>query len=155
MPPKTSSPGRWCSCSNCARSPSVMTPPMPISIQFFSSGGVFFRRCWPPVSRRRATNSARKRAQTKTAPRIRLFELGNTRARSYDLESVSKQRRHVGAVRFFVAAGRPARSLRQETGVIDIANKNPARFSLLLEMAIQTQRRVSRVEHALVDRAVR
>ena len=39
--------------------------------------------------------------------------------------------------------------------MIDVANKNSAGFSLLLEMAIQTQRRVSRVEQALVDRAVR
>ena len=57
-------------------------------------------------------------------------------------------------MRFFVASGRPASSLLQETGVIDIANKNSAGFSLLLEMAIQTQRRVSRVEHSLIDRAV-
>ena len=54
-----------------------------------------------------------------------------------------------------MAAGRPARSLRQEITVIDIANKNPARFRLLLEMALQTQGLVPRVEHALVDRTVR
>ena len=39
--------------------------------------------------------------------------------------------------------------------MIDVADKNSAGFSLLLEMAVQTERCVARDEHSLVDRAVR
>jgi len=35
-----------------------------------------------------------------------------------------------------MAAGRPARSLRQKVGVIDIADENVTGLSLLLEMAL-------------------
>ena len=41
-----------------------------------------------------------------------------------------------------VAASRPAGSLRQEVGVVDISNQNYAGAGLLLEMALQTQRLV-------------
>src|SRR6266536_1624387 len=57
--------------------------------------------------------------------------------------SISKQRRHVGAVRFFMAARRPTRSLLQEVRVIDVSNKNVPGHFLLLEMAFQTKRRIA------------
>ena len=55
----------------------------------------------------------------------------------------------------FMAAGRPACPLRQECGVIDIAEKNSARLSRLLEMAFQTERLIAFGQHALIDRAMR
>ena len=57
--------------------------------------------------------------------------------------SISKERGHVGAVRFLMAASRPAGSLRQEVAVIDVANENLPGLSLLLEMAFQTKRLVA------------
>jgi hypothetical protein len=39
--------------------------------------------------------------------------------------------------------------------MIDVANKNVSRLSLLLEMAFQAKRLVPRVQHSLIDRAVR
>jgi hypothetical protein len=58
---------------------------------------------------------------------------------------------HLRAVDGFVAAGRPASSLRQATSVIRIANINPAVGSLLLEMAFKTEGRVSFRQHSLID----
>jgi hypothetical protein len=58
-------------------------------------------------------------------------------------------------VRFFVAAGRPTRSLLQEARVIDVSNENVAGYFLLLEMAFYTKRSVTFIQQALVDRAVR
>jgi len=58
-------------------------------------------------------------------------------------------------MRFLMAASRPARSLRQKVGVVDIADENVPGLSLLLEMAFQTKRRVSFVQQALVDGAMR
>ena len=55
----------------------------------------------------------------------------------------------------FVATGRPTSALRQTSGVIRIANQDPARRGLLLEMALQAQRGIAFREHALIDRAVR
>ena len=55
----------------------------------------------------------------------------------------------------FMAAGRPACPLRQECGVIDIAEKNSARLGRLLEMAFQTERLIAFGQHALIDRAMR
>ena len=69
--------------------------------------------------------------------------------------SVSKQRRHVGAVRFFMAPGRPTRSLLQKARVIDVSNENVSRYFLLLEMAFDTKRSVALIQQALVDGAVR
>ena len=54
-----------------------------------------------------------------------------------------------------MAAGRPARSLWQEITVIDIANENPTRLRLLLEMAFQTEGGVPLGQHPLIDGAVR
>ena len=54
-----------------------------------------------------------------------------------------------------MTASRPARSLGQEAGVIDIPNENSARNFLLLEMAFQAERLIALVQHSLVDRAVR
>jgi len=41
-----------------------------------------------------------------------------------------------------MAASRPARPLRKERGMIGVSNKNSAGLGLLLEMALQTKRRV-------------
>ena len=54
-----------------------------------------------------------------------------------------------------MAAGRPTRSLLQETRVIDVSNENVPGCFLLLEMAFYTERRVAFVQQALVDGAVR
>lgn len=54
-----------------------------------------------------------------------------------------------------MAAGRPARPLLQEIGVIDVAEKNCPRLGLLLEMAFQTESLIAFSQHALIDRAMR
>ena len=54
-----------------------------------------------------------------------------------------------------MAASRPARSLLQETRVIDVSNENVAGYFLLLEMAFQAQRGVTFIQEALVDGPVR
>jgi len=54
-----------------------------------------------------------------------------------------------------MAASRPAGSLLQEVGVVDVSNENVAGYFLLLEMTFQTKRCVAFVEQSLVDRAVR
>ena len=43
-------------------------------------------------------------------------------------------------MRFLMAASRPAGSLRQEVGVVDVSDKNMARLFLFLEMAFQAKR---------------
>ena len=58
-------------------------------------------------------------------------------------------------MRGLVATGGPARSLRKETGVIDIADKDSSSHVLLLEMALQAERVVALVQHSLIDGAVR
>ena len=68
--------------------------------------------------------------------------------------SISKQRRYVGPVRFFMAASRPTRALLQEVRVIDVSNENVSGYFLLLEMALYTKRRVTFVQQSLVDRAM-
>jgi hypothetical protein len=52
---------------------------------------------------------------------------------------------------FFVAAGGPTRALLQKIRVIDVSNENVSGYFLLLEMALQTQRRVTFVQQSLVD----
>jgi len=69
--------------------------------------------------------------------------------------SISKQRRHVGPVWFFMAAGGPTRPLLQEVRVIDVSDENVSGYFLLLEMALYTKRRVAFIQQALIDRAVR
>ena len=59
------------------------------------------------------------------------------------------------AVRSLVTPGGPARSLRKEIGMIDIADKDSSGNPLLLEMAFQAQRVVAFVQHSLIDGAVR
>src|ERR1041384_6718507 len=54
-----------------------------------------------------------------------------------------------------MAASRPAGSLNEETGVVDVPDEDMARLFLLLEMAFQTKRLVSLVEHSLIDGTVR
>jgi hypothetical protein len=54
-----------------------------------------------------------------------------------------------------MAAGRPTRALLQKIRVIDVSNENVSGYFLLLEMALQTKRRVAFVQQALVDGAVR
>ena len=55
---------------------------------------------------------------------------------------------------FFVTTGGPTRSLLQKIRVIDISNENMPRYFLLLEMALQTQRRVTFGQQSLVDGSV-
>ena len=45
--------------------------------------------------------------------------------------------------------------MRKKTGVIDITEKDSAGSALFLEMALQAERVVALVQHALVNRAVR
>ena len=54
-----------------------------------------------------------------------------------------------------MAASRPARSLLQETRVIDVSDENMPGCSLFLEMAFYTERGVAFVQQALIDGAVR
>ena len=58
-------------------------------------------------------------------------------------------------MRFLMAASRPARSLRQKVGVVDIADENVPGLSLLLEMALEAEGLVSFVQQPLVDGAMR
>ena len=58
-------------------------------------------------------------------------------------------------MRFLMTAGRPASSLLEKTGVINISNQNDPRGSLLLEMALEAKRLVALVQESLVDRAMR
>ena len=53
-----------------------------------------------------------------------------------------------------MAAGGPTRALLQKIRVIDVSNENVPRYFLLLEMALQTQRRVTFVQQALADGSV-
>jgi hypothetical protein len=53
-----------------------------------------------------------------------------------------------------MTTGGPTRPLLQKIRVIDISNENVPRYFLLLEMALQTQRRVTFVQQALVDGSV-
>src|ERR1041385_7849996 len=114
-----------------------MTPPMASSIQFLYSSGcssVAVATALASVPAR-APAAAKVPAKTSTRNLREAFVITS--------RSVSKQRRHVGAVRFFVATSRPTRSLLQETRVIDVSNENVPGCLLLLEMAFQTQRRVA------------
>jgi len=54
-----------------------------------------------------------------------------------------------------MAAGRPAGALGQKVTVIDVADENLARCSLLLEMALQAERLIAGDQETLVDRAMR
>ena len=54
-----------------------------------------------------------------------------------------------------MAPGGPTRPLLQKIRVIDISNENVPRYFLLLEMALQTQRRVTFGQQSLVDGSVR
>ena len=56
---------------------------------------------------------------------------------------------------FFMTASRPTRALLQEIRVIDVSNKNVARYFLLLKMALYAERRVAFVQQALIDGSVR
>ena len=55
---------------------------------------------------------------------------------------------------FFMAASRPTRPLLQKIRVIDVSNENVPGYFLLLEMALDTKRRVAFVQQSLVDRAM-
>src|SRR5512133_2199512 len=126
-----------------------MVPPMPSSIQFLYSGAssvvvvtAFPSGVSPPCS----ALAAKVPAQINTRNLRAGFVIGST--------SISKQRGHVRAVRFLVAASRPASSLRQEVGVVDISNENVSGLFLFLEMAFQAKRCVAFVQQSLVDGAV-
>jgi hypothetical protein len=54
-----------------------------------------------------------------------------------------------------MAARGPTRALLQKIRVVDVSNENVPGYFLLLEMAFYTQRRVTFVQQALVDGAVR
>ena len=56
---------------------------------------------------------------------------------------------------FFMAAGGPTRSLLQKIRVIDVADENVPGYFLLLKMALQTERRVTFVQQALIDGSMR
>ena len=53
-----------------------------------------------------------------------------------------------------MTAGGPTRALLQKIRVIDVSNENVPGYFLLLEMALQTQRRITFGQQSLVDRAV-
>ena len=53
-----------------------------------------------------------------------------------------------------MTTGGPTRPLLQKIRVIDVSNKNVPWYFLLLEMALQTQRRVTFVQQALADGSV-
>ena len=53
-----------------------------------------------------------------------------------------------------MATGRPARSLREEIGVIDVSDKDSASNALFLEMTLQAESVVTLVQHSLIDRAM-
>ena len=53
-----------------------------------------------------------------------------------------------------MAASRPTRALLQKIRVIDVSNKNVPRYFLLLEMALQAERRVAFVQKSLIHRSV-
>ena len=53
-----------------------------------------------------------------------------------------------------MAPGGPTRPLLQKIRVIDVSNENVPRYFLLLEMALQTQRRVTFGQQSLVDGSV-
>src|ERR1700747_1713389 len=109
---------------------------MPTSIQFlYSSGCSSVAAATIPlpslVSPARIPAVAKVPAQTSTSNLRGVFIIR--------LISVSKQRSHIGPVRFLVAASRPAGSLLQETRVVDVPNEDMPRCSLLLEMALQAK----------------
>ena len=54
-----------------------------------------------------------------------------------------------------MAASRPTRPLLQKIRVIDVSNENVPGYFLLLEMALQTQCRVTFIQEPLVDGSVR
>ena len=54
-----------------------------------------------------------------------------------------------------MAARGPTRALLQKIRVIDVSNENVPVYFLLLEMALQTKRRVTFVQQSLVDGSVR
>ena len=54
-----------------------------------------------------------------------------------------------------MAASGPTRPLLQEVRVIDVSNENVAGYFLLLEVALQTERRIAFIQQALVDGSVR
>jgi hypothetical protein len=49
-----------------------------------------------------------------------------------------------------MAAGGPTRPLLEEIRVIDVSDENVPRYFLLLEMALQTKRRVAFIQQSLV-----
>ena len=53
-----------------------------------------------------------------------------------------------------MTTGGPTRPLLQKIRVIDISNENVSGYFLLLEMALQTQRRVTFVQQSLIDGSV-
>src|SRR5882724_13591019 len=116
-----------------------MTPPIASSIQFLYSSGC------SSVAVAVIALSSLVPARTPAAATVPVkTSTRNLReACVITSSSISKQRRHVGPVRFFMAPGGPTRPLLQKIRVIDISNENVPRYFLLLEMALQTQRRVT------------
>ena len=53
-----------------------------------------------------------------------------------------------------MTASRPTRPLLQEIRVIDVSDENVPGYFLLLEMTLDTKRRVAFVQQSLVDRAM-
>src|SRR5438876_10725045 len=107
---------------------------MASSIQFLYSSGCSSVAvaviALPSVVPARAASAAKVPAKASTRNLREAFVIAS--------RSISKQRRHVGSVRFFMAARRPTRSLLQEVRVIDVSNENVPWYFLLLEMTFQT-----------------
>ena len=53
-----------------------------------------------------------------------------------------------------MAARRPTGPLLQEIRVVDVPNENVSGYFLLLEMALDTKRRVTLGQQSLIDRAM-
>src|SRR6266536_2159458 len=115
-----------------------MVPPTPSSIQFLYSGAssvVVVTALPSVVSPARSPVAAKVPAQINTRNLRAGFVIGST--------SISKQRGHVRAVRFLMAASRPAGSLLQEAGVVDVSNEDVAGYVLLLDRTFQPKRCVA------------
>src|SRR5262245_43739138 len=127
-----------------------MTPPIASSIQFLYSSGcssVAVAKVFCSLVPALAHAAAKVPAKT-SIRNLRVAFVITSR-------SISKQRRHVGAMWFFMAAGGPTGSLLQKIRVVDVPNENVPGYFLLLEMALYAQRRVTFVQQPLVDRPVR
>src|SRR5215471_6462585 len=148
IPPNTSSPGNQCCSSNCARSPLVQVPPIPTSIQFLYSVGssVVVAAVDLPSLPSATTAFGSFVVDGVSVPSAftsaRVQEVAQRKAQRKNrnvLILISEVTVHLRAMDGFMAAGRPAGTLRQTSGVIGIADVNPAAGLLFLEVALQAE----------------